>query len=66
LFVAALTPYFPPTSFVWFLVVSLLLTLAGWALLCWKKRRAEQDIPLVSTVGVCYAALLCYHFIEGL
>ncbi|MDR0939415.1 MAG: hypothetical protein LBN29_08705 [Mediterranea sp.] len=64
LFVVALTPYFEARVFVGFLVVSLSLTLAGWAFLRWR-RKAAGDIPLVSAVGLCYIALLCYHLIAG-
>lgn len=64
LFIFALTPYFSVDGFLLFMIISLLLTLAGWGLFYLNGHRAK-DIPLVSTLGICYGVLLTYHTLAG-
>lgn len=62
LFAFALTPYFSLSAFLLFIIVSLLLTLGGWALFYMRGYRSK-DIPLVSTIGICYSFLLIFNII---
>ena len=48
--------------FVCFLIIAFTLTLMTWTLGLYKNQ-SKQGIPLVSTVGVCYACYLVYCFI---
>lgn len=59
LFVFALTPYFALPKFLWFMILAMVLSLGGWAVLYLRGRRTKE-IPLVSTVGICYGVLLIY------
>lgn len=64
LFIFALTPYFSVVDFLYFLIIALILTLAGWGIFYLGGFRS-RDIPLVSTLGICYGALLTYHTLVG-
>lgn len=59
LFVFALTPYFTLHKFLIFMIISLVLSLTGWGV-CYLMGRRSKEIPLVSTVGICYCFLLIY------
>lgn len=53
LFLPALAIYFPLREFVFFLVLSFLLSLAGWSLYALLTRRIHT-VPLVGTVGIVF------------
>lgn len=58
-FIICLTPYFSPNRFLLFMIVSLALSLSYWSIsyfFCQQSR----EIPLISTLGVCYSILLIY------
>lgn len=59
LFVFALTPYFTLHRFLVFMIISMILSLSGWAVYYLMGRRSKE-IPLVSTIGICYCLLLIY------
>ena len=61
-FLLCLTPSFQLIEFVCFLIIAFTLTLMTWTLGLYKNQ-SKQGIPLVSTVGVCYACYLVYCFI---
>lgn len=62
LFIFALTPYFSLYSFLIFMTIAMLLTLAGWFIFYLNGHRSK-DIPLVSTLGICYCFLLIFQMI---
>ena len=61
-FLLCLTPSFQLIEFVCFLIIAFTLTLMTWTLGLYKNQ-SKQGIPLVSTVGICYACYLVYCFI---
>ena len=61
-FLLCLTPSFQLMEFVRFLIIAFALTLMTWILGLYKNK-SKRGIPLVSTVGVCYACYLVYCFI---
>ena len=61
-FLLCLPPSFLLIEFVCFLIIAFTLTLMTWTLGLYKNQ-SKQGIPLVSTVGVCYACYLVYCFI---
>lgn len=65
LFVFILIPYFPVTTFLYFMIVSLLLTLGSWAIYYFIAGHKSRDIPLISTLGICYCLYLIYNSITG-
>ena len=62
-FLICLLPAFEVKEFVWFLVISFLLTIAGWMVYRLSGKRNDR-IPLVGTVGICYSIYLIYRFIH--
>lgn len=60
IFIFALTPYFTIPGFLYFMIAALVLTLAGWGIFYFSGHRSKE-IPLVSTVGICYGVLLIYN-----
>ncbi len=61
-FLACLTPFFGLRELVGFLTASFACTLIAW--LMWKKMwAAREEIPLVSTVGLCYIGYVCFKLI---
>jgi hypothetical protein len=61
LFIAFLTPLFELRIFLWFLIISLILSLIGWLLFSQAGKTGEKGIPLVSCVGICYATFILYE-----
>ena len=61
-FLLCLTRSFQLIEFVCFSIIAFTLTLMTWTLGL-HKSQSKQGIPLVSTVGVCYACYLVYCFI---
>ena len=61
-FLLCLISFFQLIEFVCFLIIAFTLTLMTWTLGLYKNQ-SKQGIPLVSTVGVCYACYLVYCFI---
>lgn len=62
LFLLCLTPSFRVMELVWFLVIAFVVTLAAW--IAWIGRdEGRRGIPLVTTVGVCYACYGVYRLI---
>jgi hypothetical protein len=61
LFIAFLTPCFELRTFVWFLIFSLTLTLVGWLLFSLTDKRKQREVPLVSSVGICYGLFILYE-----
>lgn len=59
LFVFALSPYFGLSAFLSFMVASMILSLGWWAVGYLKGWRTKE-IPLISTLGICYGFLLIY------
>lgn len=59
LFIFALTPYFTLHKFLLFMILAMLLSLSGWAV-CYLAGKQAKEIPLVSTIGICYCFLLIY------
>lgn len=65
LFVLCLTPYFDLYRFLLFMIISMVMSLGGWTILYLRGQRSKE-IPLVSTLGICYSILLIYdNFITG-
>lgn len=60
LFLFSITLLFEPETFILFLVLSLLFSLA-WHSVSVRISGRDKTIPLVATIGVCY---LVYSFIE--
>lgn len=59
LFVMCLTPYFDLYRFLLFMIISMLASLGGWAI-CYFRGQRSREIPLISTLGICYSILLIY------
>jgi|AGTN01.3.fsa_nt_gi Type IV leader peptidase family. len=61
LFILFLTPFFAPREFLIFMLVSFVATLFMWIIAASIRR--DNNIPLISGVGICLCALLIYkHF----
>lgn len=60
IFIFILTPYFPISTFLYFMIISLLLTLGGWGIF-YLMGSKSKDVPLVSTLGICYCVFLIYN-----
>lgn len=65
LFLLCLTPSFGWREYTSFLVAAFTLTLLWWAIRSCGKE-VVRGIPLVSTVGVCYACYVVYRLIYRL
>lgn len=64
LFIFCLTPYFELYQFIFFMVISMSLSLAGWTVSYLYGQR-NKEIPLVSVLGICYSILLIYDNITA-
>ena len=62
IFIFILTPYFSISLFLYFMIISLLFTLGCW-LICRLIGNKSKDIPLISTLGICYCLFLIYNSI---
>lgn len=60
IFIFTLTPYFSASTFIYFMIISLLLTLGGWFIYCTMGSK-PKNIPLISTLGICYGLFLIYN-----
>ncbi len=60
-FVFLLSPCFDSRHFLYFLIISSLLTLGGWLVYCCFSRVESKEIPLVAALGICYFLLLTYQ-----
>jgi hypothetical protein len=62
IFIFLLSPYFSCREFMYFLIISSLLTLIVW-MICRYIHIEEKnnEIPLISAFGICYFILLIYQ-----
>ena len=59
LFILALAPYFALYKFLFFMITSITLSLIWWAI-CYKIGWKSKEIPLISTLGICYCCQLLF------
>lgn len=59
LFIVCLVPYFSFNRFLYFMIISLVFSLGYWAISYLFGQRS-REIPLISTLGICYSILLIY------
>lgn len=59
LFILCLTPYFNLYRFLLFMIISMVVSLGGWGIFYLVGQRSKE-IPLISTLGICYSILLIY------
>lgn len=60
LFILFMTPLFPPRMFIGFMLSSFLVTLLLWGVHSFVVKR-NDNIPLISGVGLCLSCLLIYE-----
>lgn len=61
IFILLLSPYFLFPSFLYFLIVSFLVSLLSWWFEGYLRKMRVQNIPLVSYLGICYTIVLIYN-----
>lgn len=58
IFIWLLTPSFTYPTFVYFILISFVCALAGWAVTRIIRKDASATIPLISYMGICYMIVL--------